>query len=131
MKAFSGYGSLSSQSAMKSSALIVLWILPSLSGAICPVGTIQGVGRRACYLTYPKELSWPDAEDFCRLNNGQLTSIPNAELDQKLARILGSGSYWLGATKDVATVDTRASRLTGWKWLDGSPWVNSDWACGR
>lgn len=106
-------------------------LLPWTSLSVCPTGTVQGDGRRICYAAYRKELSWTDAEEFCQLNNGHLLTVADAELSAKLGKLLGDGIYWIGAVRDISLVGTRTRRLTGWKWIDGAEWINTNWACRK
>ncbi|KAH7702685.1 polycystin-1, partial [Aphelenchoides avenae] len=113
---------------MRPLSILVNSLLLGVGWSICPLGTIRGPGRRTCYQTYvSKQLSWSDSEDYCRLNNGHLVTIPDAEVDNLLAAILGNGTYWIGGRRTLPVIPS--NRWTGWTWADGSTWTNTNWAC--
>ncbi|XP_059166188.1 C-type mannose receptor 2-like isoform X2 [Physella acuta] len=73
------------------------------------------------YMFVTTPLSWYDARDYCRANNGNLTSVTSQEEQDYLA--VHTSFYidhcWIGLT---------AEREVGvWQWEDGSPVTYTNW----
>jgi hypothetical protein len=81
----------------------------------------SGTYGRHTYQVYEGDLSWQEAEDFCRSIGGHLVSIrDDREMDFILRLAEGSqrDNFWIGLYR---------SDLDQWTWTDGSGYDFSSW----
>uniref|UniRef100_A0A0B6ZQL8 C-type lectin domain-containing protein n=1 Tax=Arion vulgaris TaxID=1028688 RepID=A0A0B6ZQL8_9EUPU len=94
----------------------------------CPDG-LQRV-HRGCYMFVEDELNWQDAANYCKENNGELSTIQSFNEKEELQKYVNTnypdtGKWWIGLTKNKTLQNE-------WTWLDGHPldgnvlpWLNS------
>lgn len=103
----------------------VLFALP-FAATLCPQGAVQGTRPDDCYL-YGDAESWQEAQQYCALSRGHLSSVPNAFVNAFLISYPKAFSsaqpYWLGAERKNATAK--------WAWTDGSNFTYTQWARGK
>ncbi|XP_044285603.1 dromaiocalcin-1-like [Varanus komodoensis] len=97
-----------------------------LGGAAAEPCRAKGLSRNGrCYLYFPEEVTWPEAQAQCRRSRGHLVSILDLTEHKFVARYLrqvqGSDDedVWLGIS-----VPPRSRR---WAWADGSRVAYTAW----
>ena len=68
------------------------------------------------------QVSWADAEEYCRKQGGHLASITSKETNDNISALLNTkdhSSMWIGGT------DQEEEGV--WKWSDCTPWSFEAW----
>ena len=71
------------------------------------------------YIVYTGELTWEQADAWCRENGGHLAT-GTSDGEQEFLRWLSDGRFlWIGAKADAKR---------NWHWVTGESWSNTDWS---
>ncbi|KAM8881167.1 ladderlectin-like [Synchiropus picturatus] len=90
----------------------------------CPRGWKEFRGR--CFLYVETELSWANAEKYCRSMNANLASIQSDDEENFLDEYFdgkGSPDTWIGASDCV--------QENSYWWTDGADFAKVDWCEGQ
>jgi hypothetical protein len=112
--------------------LVLLLILTfSFVSCLCPNGTVTSfTDSNNCYLFVSNKSEFIVAEGYCRQKGGHLASVSSAFVNMFLSSEADlhfsestEADFWIGATNQLTPGN--------WSWLDGKPFVFTDWEKGQ
>lgn len=106
---------------------ILLLGVTAIAFATCPIGSVQGLNHRDCYLYVSSPSTWFNAEEQCLSRNGHLASVSNGLVNaflQQPANLACAEEYWLGGSYDLQFQNR-------WTWTDESRFSYTNWASGK
>ena len=80
------------------------------------------------YRFVPEAMTWNEHNHRAMEMGGHLASITNAEENERVARIAGERSVWIGGIRKGGGNGPGADH---WYWSDGRPWTYTNWARGE
>jgi hypothetical protein len=109
---------------LKSLVFIFLaqWHYQAILGQCLP-GAFVGLEPTECYTMPLRKMSWWDAEQACWNVNGNLTSIPDATVNNFIHNMTGNlaTDFWAGASNVINGT---------WHWSDGTLFNYTNWQTG-
>ncbi|XP_036419811.1 macrophage mannose receptor 1-like [Colossoma macropomum] len=72
-------------------------------------------GKTKSYIMIHKQMSWPDAQHYCRNNHTDLASVRNMTENQRIANIAGGSEVWIGLYRTRLWSDQHNSSYENWR----------------
>lgn len=77
-------------------------------------------GQDVSYVFIDTQMTWPDAQSYCRQHHTDLASVTDTSENHKIQQLLPTkGFSWIGLFRD------------SWKWVDGRKLTLSNWREGE